>query len=575
MSVKNILTRDKRRYVLPSERARGHDTHDYLPELSDQLEKNVIHRRDFLRQAALLGLSAGAAYGLAGKLTGQNLIAPAMAAGKGKPGGTLRVSMAVQAINDPAVYSWTEPSNICRLMCEYIVRTGMDNVTRPYLAEKWEASDDLKTWVFHLRRNVTWSNGDKFGADDLIHNLNRWLDPKTGSSNMGLFAALVQTAADGKTKSMIPGAVEKVDDYTVKLNLNQASLSIPENFYNYPTAIVHRGFGKDYEADLSKNPIGTGCFTLADYAVGVKAILKKNREWWAGDFYLNEVHYFDHGQDTNAWLAAIASGQVDALFRLSNDSIDAAKKLKNIDIYDASTAQTAVMRFRVSEKPFDNPKVRAAVVAAMDNQEILTKGYKGLGVAGENHHVSPIHPEYAPLPKMKRDVALAKKLLTEAGYPNGIDLTIDNGDTDGSWMTDCCAVMKSQVEAAGIRVNINKMPSAQYWEIWDKTKWGFTSWTHRPLGTMVLSLAYRANVPWNESAYNNPEFDKALNDAESTLDVNERKKKMVKVETILQNDNVIPQPFWRKEFTASGKKVKGYGAHPTNYLQLQDVWLDS
>ena len=68
---------------------------------------------------------------------------------------------------------------------------------------------------------------------------------------------------------------------------------------------------------------------------------------------------------------------------------------------------------------------------------------------------------------------------------------------------------------AGITININKMPANQYWEVWDKAPWGYTAWTHRPLGTMVLALAYRQGVPWNECAYANPEFDKALDAADA------------------------------------------------------------
>ena len=91
---------------------------------------------------------------------------------------------------------------------------------------------------------------------------------------------------------------------------------------------------------------------------------------------------------------------------------------------------------------------------------------------------------------------------------------------------------------------------------------------------MVLGLAYRKGVPWNEVAYDNPAFDAALDDAEGTLDVNERKKKMALCEKILQDDAIIPQPFWRSVFKASNKRVKGFQTHPTLYHQFQDVWLD-
>src|SRR3546814_6685617 len=79
------------------------------------------------------------------------------------------------------------------------------------------------------------------------------------------------------------------------------------------------------------------------------------------------------------------------------------------------------------------------------------------------------------------------------------------------------------------------MPSTQYWEVWTTAPFSLTSWTHRPLGTMVLGVAYRANVPWNETGYNNPEFEKALDKAESLLDVEERRKAMETVEKILQD----------------------------------------
>ena len=131
-------------------------------------------------------------------------------------------------------------------------------------------------------------------------------------------------------------------------------------------------------------------------------------------------------------------------------------------------------------------------------------------------------------------------MLAEAGYPDGITLEIANGDTEGPWMTDACAIFKNQAAPAGIDININKMPANQYWELWDKAPWGYTAWTHRPLGTMVLGLAYRAGVPWNECAYNNPAFDAALDDAEGTLDVEERRTKMAVCQQIIQDDAIVP-----------------------------------
>src|SRR3546814_14030406 len=93
-------------------------------------------------------------------------------------------------IADPANYDWSEKANIVRHVIEPLVRIDHENTAQPHLAVKWEASDDLKTWTFPLRKAVKWSTGDDFGADDVIANFTRWLDPKTGPSNIGRFASM-------------------------------------------------------------------------------------------------------------------------------------------------------------------------------------------------------------------------------------------------------------------------------------------------------------------------------------------------------------------------------------------------
>ncbi len=577
------ILRPNKRYLLSSERRLGAETHEYLPELCDQLRTGAITRREFTRTACLLGMAAPVAYGLADTMTGAMPFSAPASAETPKRGGTLRVSQRVQDMSDPGAFDWTQKSNMSRFICEYLTRTREDNTTVGYLAERWEASDDLSEWVFHLRRDVRWSNGDVFTSADVAHTVNRWLDPANGSSNLGLFGAMVEEYDSGEKdddgnavmrKRGIANAVEPIDDHTIKFNLKQAALAMPENFYNYPTAIVHRGFGVDYEPDLSKHPIGTGPFELTDFQVAERAILRRNRDWWAGDFYLDEIHFFDHGEDTNAWIAALVSDQVDIIYRCPSDAVDTVARVPHLELYPAETAQTGVMRFRTSEEPFGNKTLRQAIAACMDHEELLQNAFQGRGTAAENHHVAPIHPEYAQLPPLKRDIDKAKALLAEAGYPDGIELEIVNGDTDGPWMTDTCSVFKKQCEPAGITVNINKVPSSQYWSVWSKVPWGYTTWTHRALGTMVLGLAYRAGVPWNECDYRNPEFDAALDAAEAVADPVARKAKMEVCQSILQDDAIIPQPFWRRVYQAANKRVKGHQTHPTFYYQFQNVWLD-
>ena len=167
-----------------------------------ELRGSRVDRREFVRTVTLLGLSSSAAYALAGQGPGASVSSTPLDAATGTPergGGVLRVSMPLPEISDPATYDWIVKSNVSRHVVEYLTITGADNVTRPYLAERWEPSDDLRTWTFHLRRGVKWHNGDDFTVEDVEFNFRRWLDPRTGSSNQALFAGMLEEVQTGES----------------------------------------------------------------------------------------------------------------------------------------------------------------------------------------------------------------------------------------------------------------------------------------------------------------------------------------------------------------------------------------
>ncbi|PYO19907.1 MAG: ABC transporter substrate-binding protein [Candidatus Rokuibacteriota bacterium] len=549
---------------------RNADDHVLIPTLKRQLADGQIDRREFLRYAVLLGMSVSAANAVARSITGQSLVTPAAAQSLPR-GGTLRLGMRCQDLKSPHTYSWVESANSARQVLDYLAITGPDNITRPGLIEKWEASPDLKTWTLRVRRGVKWHNGRQFTADDVIWNLKHVLDPKTGSSVLGLMKGFLLDEVDTgdkddkgnpkkSTRLWDANAIQKVDAYTVRLNGKTAQLAIPEQLFHYPLLILDPTDNGEFKVGSN----GTGAFTLVESEVGRRQVLKARKDYWGGGPYVDELHFIDLGDDPAAAVSALASKQVDGLYAADITQLDALQKLPHVQMYQVPTAYTATARVQ-PVKPFDDKRVRQALRYAIDSNVILQIAHKGLGQVGEHHHVSPVHPEYAKLPMFQRDVARAKRLLAEAGYPNGLDTEIACKPQPG-WELLAVQAMVEQWKEAGIRVKINVMPSTQYWEIWTKTPFGFTTWAHRPLGVMSLALAYRTGVPWNESKYSNPEFDRLLGMAEGTIDVAARREMMAQLEKILQEDGPIVQPVWRAIFTFMDKRVQGLKVHPTLYI---------
>lgn len=539
--------------------------HPGLKILQRNLQDDAIDRREFIRYAAMLGVSAGAAYAMAG------LDAPAAAQAALPKGGTLRIGQKCYEIKNPHAWENTVRSNVGRQVYDHLVRTGVDNVTRPWLVEKWTPSADLKSWTFTLRRDVKWHNGETLTADHVIWNLRRVLDPATGSSVLGQMRdfLLKQEETGEKDDKGVPkrrtvlwdaNAIEKKDDFTFVLNGKVAKVTVPEDLFHYQLVMLHPSDNGVFKP----GSLGTGAFTLVEDDVGRRQVVRARPNYWGGGPYLDEIQFIDLGDDQAVQISALAGKQVDGMTRGGVTMLEPAKAMPHLTMYSVETGDTAVVRMKPI-KPFDDKRVRQAMRLAIDTKQVAEISMRGTGSAGEHHHVAVVHPDYAKLPFVERDVAKAKALLAAAGYPNGIDIELAcHGQTD--WQPRAAQAMVEQWKDAGIRCKINQMPSDLYWGNWRKFPLGLTTWAHRPLGIMTLALAYRTGVSWNESDYANPEFDKLIAEAEAVVDSTKRREVMAKLQAIMIEDGPVVLPAWAKFFTFMDKKVAGFRMHPTGYV---------
>jgi peptide/nickel transport system substrate-binding protein len=326
---------------------------------------------------------------------------------------------------------------------ECLVKVDAHGKIVPWLADRWHTADN-RNYTFFLKKGVRFHNGRELKAQDVKFVIERAMNPETKHPYPQYYAAI--------------GDIIVKDDYTITFSLKSPSANFLLNLARAGSVMYPR----EAVDTLKSAPIGTGPFTVADWVRGDKIVLKRNPDYHVkGLPKLDQVTY-RFIPDPNATLAALKAGDIDvSLFGLGPEHVAELKKDNRFEIIVGETTNDVVMAMNNARKPFSDLRVRRAITHAINRPEVVKLAMFGMGrVIGSN--VDPLNPYFIDLANaVPYDPAKAKKLLTEAGYPNGFS-TVLKVSPAYYYTVRAGEVITDQLAKVGVKVKIEQIEWGQW-----------------------------------------------------------------------------------------------------------------
>lgn len=490
----------------------------------------------FNRRSLLLGAGALTAASTLGLRS-----SPALAQAAPRQGGTFRLAIAdfdIADTLDPQLNETRFTMHVQYQLRNALIEVGPGGKLIPELATEWGANDDLTEWTFKLRRGVEFHNGKTLDADDVVFSLNLHRGPDTVSENR----ALMLQVSD----------VQAVAPDEVKVTLEAPNASFPALMSMTTKLIVPAG-----DRDFDKG-IGTGGYTLESFEPGVSArVVRFPNYWKEGRAHFDAIETRCIA-DVNARTTALQTGQIDAMGGVDTTTAMLLTAMPGIKLLQTQGKQHYAFTMDCRNALFTDPNVRLAMKLAIDRQEMVDKVLSGFGSIANDQPISEAYEYHNPeIPQHGYDPDQARSLLEKAGLSD-LRVPLHVAEAPFTGATDMAQLYAEQARRAGIIIDVRREPDDGYWSnIWGKRPMFATKWSGRPNEDLMLSLAYsRESIgSWNESGWDNDEFNSKLAAARGERDEETRKRLYWECQSLITADAGMVAPLWADFLDAASDKV--------------------